>query len=125
MKQKVYDWLKSQGLCPKMDEGNAVEFKYQMRTFVFFFDEDDKNFIQLCLPSIFDWNEENHYALLKAMDAVNTVRKVVKAGAIGDSVWLFFEVLLDESPEFDDIIPRGMQMLLGSQECFYEKLNEM
>lgn len=124
MKQRIFDWLKAQGLCPNMDDG-PIAFKYQMKNFVFFFDEDDKNFLQLCLPGIFDWNDENLFEVMKAMDAVNIGRKVVKAGIIGDSVWLFFEVLLDESPEFDDIIPRGMQMLLGSQDTFYEKLEEM
>jgi hypothetical protein len=124
MKQRVFEWLKSQGLCPSMDD-NAIHFKYQMKNFIYFADDDDQNFFQLCLPGIFDWNDENIFAVLKAMNEVNIGRKVIKAGTIGDSVWLFFEVLLDESPEFDDIIPRGMQMLLGSQDCFYEKLNEM
>lgn len=124
MKQRIFDWLRAQGLCPNMDDG-PISFKYQMKNFVFFFDEDDKNFLQLCLPGIFNWNDENQFAVLKAMDAVNTGRKVIKAGIIGDSVWLFFEQLLDETPVFDDIIPRGMQMLLGGQDTFYEKLEEM
>lgn len=124
MKQRIYDWLRAQGLCPKMDEG-SISFKYQMKNYVFFFDADDQNFLQLCLPGIFDSNDENLFAVLKAMDAVNVGRKVIKAGIINDSVWLFFEVLLDESPVFDDILPRGMQMLAGGQEVFYEKLEEM
>lgn len=124
MKQRIFDWLKAQGLCPSMDEG-AISFKYQMRNFVFFLDEDDQNFLQLCLPGIFDWNDENQFAVLKAMDALNTGRKVIKSGTVGDSVWLFFEVLLDETPVFDDIIPRGMQMLTQGQEFFYDKLREM
>ena len=124
MKQRVYDWLKGQGLCPNMD-GDRIAFKYQMKNYVFFFDSEDKNFIQLCLPGIFDWNTDNYFDVLKAMDEVNIGRKVIKAGIIGDSVWLFFEVLLDESPEFDDIIPRGMQMLAGGQDFFYNKLKEI
>ena len=124
MKQRVFEWLKSQGLCPSMDD-NAIHFKYQMKNFIYFADDDDQNFFQLCLPGIFDWNDENIFAVLKAMNEVNIGRKVIKAGTIGDSVWLFFEVLLDDSPEFEDIIPRGLGMLLGGQEFFYDKLREM
>lgn len=124
MKQRIFDWLKSQGLCPSMDD-NTITFKYQMKSFVYFADDDDQNFFQLCLPGIFDWNDENLEAVLKAINEVNIGRKVIKGGTIGDSVWLFFEVLLDESPEFEDIIPRGLGMLLGGQEFFYDKLREM
>lgn len=124
MKQRIFDWLKSQGLCPSMDD-NTITFKYQMKNFVYFADDDDQNFFQLCLPGIFDWNDENLEAVLKAINEVNIGRKVIKGGTIGDSVWLFFEVLLDESPEFEDIIPRGLGMLLGGQEFFYDKLREM
>lgn len=124
MKQRIYDWLKSQGLCPTMED-NAITFKYQMKNFVYFADDEDQNFFQLCLPGIFDWNDENLEAVLKAINEVNIGRKVIKGGTIGDSVWLFFEVLLDESPEFEDIIPRGLGMLLGGQEFFYDKLREM
>ena len=65
MKQRVFEWLKSQGLCPSMDD-NAIHFKYQMKNFIYFADDEDQNFFQLCLPGIFDWNDENLFAVLKA-----------------------------------------------------------
>ena len=123
MKQQFFDWLKRQGLCPEMD-GDAIYFKYQMKNFVYYADSEDSEFFQLCLPGIYDVTNDNFAQVYMALNDVATGRKVVKAGVVKDSVWIFFEVLLDGSPVLDDIVPRGINMLTGAQEFFYEKIKQ-
>ena len=46
--------------------------------------------------------------------------KVVKATIFNDEVWLFFENILDNSPEVGDIIRRALSTLQGARHKFYE-----
>ena len=55
----VFEYLKSQGLMPKIDEDNDIIFKYQMLTFIYFNNDDDEQFFRLALPGIFDVTDEN------------------------------------------------------------------
>ena len=52
--------------------------------------------------------------------------KVIKASIFGETnVWLFFEQLLDSTPVFNDIIPRGINILLAGQQKFFNALKEL
>ena len=125
MKQRVFEWLKSQGLCPSMDD-NAIHFKYQMKNFIFWKNDDDSGFFQLIMPGIFDVNEENINTVLRATNKVNCDLKVAKANVMnGESVWLFFEILIDGTPVFEDLVPRALDILLGAQAAFYKSLQEV
>ena len=121
----VFSYLKAQGLMPTEEE-YGISFKYQMKNFIVFSDDDDENFFRLMLPGIFDVNDENRGDVLEAANMTNNDMKAVKVTIFGDNgVWVFFEQFFDSTPVFDDIIPRGINILLASQNNFYENLKKI
>lgn len=119
----VLNFLKEQGFCPQIDENNNIVFKYQMRTFVFFNNDEDESFFQLAMPAIYNVTEENRGLVLETINNINIGYKVVKVGVVGESVWAFFEVLLDTTPNIEDIMPRALQMLMGAQQKYYSEIS--
>ena len=117
--EMVFNYLKSQGLMPEFDERNNILFKYQMKTFLYFSDDNDEAFFNLTLPRIFDVTDENRMEVFEAINEVNETTKVVKLTIAGDSVWCATEIMMDSTPELDDLIPRLMNILLNSQQKFY------
>jgi hypothetical protein len=116
----VLDFLRQQGFCPEVDSENGnLYFKYQMASFIYVDNDDDNDFFQLIMPSIYDVTEENREMVLEGMNKMNGNIKVAKATIINDGVWLFFEGLLDQSPEVKDIMPRALQILQGARQHFY------
>lgn len=117
----VFNYLKEQGLVPKFNDRGNIEFKYQMRNFLFFNNDDDEQFFQLTMPSIFEVTDDNRMAVMEAMNEVNDTKKVVKLTVPkSNMVWASAEIMMDSTPELDDLIPRLLGILLGTQEDFYK-----
>ena len=110
--EMIFDYLKVQGLVPEYDEDKDIRFKYQMRNFVVSNYPDDRQFLQIMMPFIFDVTAENRVAALEAV-------------VMGEGVFLMTEVLLDETPEPSVMVPRMLDMLVGAQQSFYDTLREM
>ncbi|MGN0205878.1 MAG: hypothetical protein ACI4BC_01420 [Muribaculaceae bacterium] len=125
MMTAVFDYLKQQGLVPTEEEF-GISFKYQMADFLILSDDDDQQFFRLTMPGIFSCTPENRLETLEAINITNNDMKVIKATIFGETnVWLFFEQLLDSTPVFDDIIPRGINILLAGQQKFFNALKEL
>lgn len=122
--EMVMNFLRQQGFCPEVDEDNGnIMFKYQMANFLFINNDEDEEFFQLLMPGIYDVTDDNRDVVLEAANKVNHSIKVVKACVVNDSVWLFFENLLDHTPEVDDIIPRALAILQGARQHFYQEIS--
>ena len=122
--EMVMNFLRQQGFCPEVDEDNGnILFKYQMANFLFINNDEDEEFFQLLMPGIYDVTDDNRDVVLEAANKVNHSIKVVKACVVNDSVWLFFENLLDHTPEVDDIIPRALAILQGARQHFYQEIS--
>ncbi len=121
--ERVLEFLKTQGFCPEVDEHGGIIFKYQMATFLFINNDEDEEFFQLAMPHIYQVTDDNRDIVLEAANKTNTSMKVVKISVLGDSVWAFFEILLDQSPDVKDIIPRALNILMGARQTLYENLN--
>ena len=120
----VINFLRQQGFCPEVDEDNGnILFKYQMANFLFINNDEDEEFFQLLMPGIYDVTDDNRDMVLEAANKVNQSIKVVKACVVDDSVWLFFENLLDHTPEVEDIIPRALDILNGARQYFYQEIS--
>ena len=120
--ERVLEFLRQQGFCPEVDPDNGnIVFKYQMRTFIYINNDEDEDFFQLALPGIMDVTEDNRELVLEAANKTNFAIKVIKCCIPHDDVWVFFEILLDSSPEVQDIIPRALAILQGAQQQFYQK----
>ena len=124
IKEQIGEYLASEGLRPQ-EEDYGFYFRYQMLHFFIRWDEDDAHFLQITLPSIFEVDENNRGDVLEAANHVNSTRKVVKCIVLGESVWLMTEQLLDTDPNFVDVIPRSLDILLQAREAFYQGLREI
>ena len=119
----VFNYLQQQGLMPKFDEKNNIDFMYQMRHFLLFNNDDDEAYIHLTMPCIYDVTEDNRLAVLEAANEVNMNVKVVKLIVADEDVWCSTEIMMDSTPELNDLIPRLLNILLGAQNEFYETIN--
>lgn len=121
-KDLVLDFLRKEGFTPTVDERNNIVFKYQMTTYVFFTDENDDEFFQLTMPAIYDVTEDNRELVLEAANKVNQSMKVIKIIVTQESVWVLFEILLDETPQVEDIMPRAFRIMEDGRRKFYEQI---
>ena len=122
--EMVFEYLKEQGLCPKVDDDGDIVFKYQMLTFVFFEDDGDERFVRLGVPNIFQATDDNRMIVLGAVNELNAMIKVVKACVVRDHVWLSAESLLDGTPQLNDIVPRLLNILVKARIQFAQLMEE-
>ncbi len=122
--EMVLNFLKQQGFCPEVDPDNGnILFKFQMANFLFVNNDEDEEFFQLVMPNIFDVTEDNREMALEAANKLNFSIKVVKASIVNDGIWLFFENLLDKTPDVSDILPRALQILQTARQQYYQNIN--
>ena len=114
------EFLKQQGFCPNVDPDGEVIFKYQMRTFVNYYAEDDEEFFQLVMPAIFEVTDDNRDVVLEAANKVNVTMKVVKCVILGDSVWVLYEDFVSQDTDMSDVIPLALNILQNAQQRFYQ-----
>jgi hypothetical protein len=123
-KEEIMDYLRAQGFRPELDEDGDIRVKYQMLNFIIFDNSSDENYLQIALPFIYEASDDKLIDALLACNEVSKGRKVIKGVMINNNAWLFFEVLIDKNPDYDDIIPRGLEMLVGGRQFFYDQINK-
>ena len=121
IKEDLVAYLSSQGLQPQ-PEHFGIYFKYQMLNFFILWDEGDRLFLKLCLPGIFNVDENNRADVLDACNAVTRDMKVAKCFVPEDDVWITAEQLLDNTPDYSDIIPRSLVILIQARDEFYKHI---
>lgn len=119
----------------QIDEDGDLVFKFQGGNFFISRSADDPNYLQLNMPGIYSFPEEEMEEgdrlalLLKVMEAINEVNantKVVKAYLVNDkSVWLTTETFMDESPELGDFFFRLLDSLHGGRQRFSNAMNNL
>lgn len=119
----VFDYLKHQGLMPEYNEKGNIWFKYQMLSFLFLSDDNDMSFFNLTLPRIYDVTDDNRLAVFEAINEVNENTKVVKLSISGNQVWCATEIMMDTTPELDDLVPRLLGILMTSRDKFYKYID--
>lgn len=124
IKDQIQEYLFSEGLRPQ-EEDYGFFFRYQMLSYLIHWDKDDARYLKISLPSIFTVDENNRTDALEAINTVNLNRKVIKAILVDENVWITAEQLLDKSPEYKDIIPRTLDMLLQGRDIFYETMRNL
>jgi hypothetical protein len=115
------EYLSQEGFRPK-EEQFGIYFKNQGLAFLIHWDEEDRSFLRICLPGIFSSDENNRNDVLEVLNKINYERKVVKGILVDDDVWVSTEQLLDSTPNYEDIIPRTLDMLIEARDRFYEYL---
>lgn len=123
-KSNLGSYLTSEGLRPEETDFGFV-FKYQNLTFFIFWDDDDNQYLKLALPSIYNVDDNNREDAIVAANEVNIEWKVIKTVVLSDEVWVVAEQLIDKDPNFSDLVPRTIQILVSGRESFYEHLENI
>ncbi|MBP3739037.1 MAG: hypothetical protein J6I72_08340 [Muribaculaceae bacterium] len=104
----------------------GIEFSYQNLSFQYFSDDNDDQFFQLVLPSIYDVDENNYSLVTEATDKTNAEIKVIKTYVYeGKWVNVAFEILTDYTPDLADFLPRAISLLLQARLTFYKSLENL
>lgn len=121
-REDIKAWLASEGFQPE-DRDFGVFFRYQMsNVYIEYDEEDDKQFLRVILPCIYEMDENNAFEVLTAANVVDRDRKVIKCFVVDEDVHVAAELLIDDTPVLGDIIPRALGMVMGGRECFYKAL---
>jgi hypothetical protein len=122
MIDKIMTALKSEGFQPKMDDV-SVTFKYQMIDYLHIKDEDNQ-YLNLYIPSIFQVDDDNRMVVMKTMNSINNLHKVVKLVLNDDQVWVCFEEKLPKDTEIDELLTFAIVILEQATRRFFEVLKE-
>jgi hypothetical protein len=120
-KEDIGKYLASEGLQPQ-ERDFGYYFRYQMRNFFIEYDQEDEQYLRVIMPGIYEVDENNLVDVLTAANVVDRDRKVVKCFVLDEDVHVATELLIDATPNLEDIVPRALGMLIGAQECFNKAL---
>lgn len=124
IKEQLGAYLSQEGLRPE-EKPYGFHFDFENLSYHVFWDADDPRYLSLTLPGIFDVDENNREDALYAANKVNDGIKVVKALVRKDDVWVVAEFLIDQTPDFGDLIPRMMKILKGARLNFYDTIRNL
>ncbi len=91
MKEKILDAFKALGFEMEELEAFGYGFEYEGKHFLYMYNEDDEDFLNLALPAVLDMDDEDNVGFYQVMDKINGTLKYVKANKLNDSMWLFYE----------------------------------
>lgn len=124
IKEQLGAYLSKEGLRPE-EKPYGFHYEFENLSFHVFWDADDPRYLSLTLPGIFDVDENNREDALCVANWINDNVKVVKALVRKDDVWVVAEFLIDNTPDFEDLIPRMMKILNGARLSFYDKIRNL
>ncbi len=124
---QIYErWLAENGLIHHSDDHGNIVFKYQGLTLVIVNPGDDKLFLQIVLPNIYDFsNEEERQKALIVANILSIQRKAIKANVFDDSVNLNVEMFVDTTPDVEDFMERVLDILVQGRLFFYNQLEKL
>ena len=106
MREKILQSFKNLGfvLEPLDDENSAYTYIYEGRKFIFFNSENDPEFIQLGIPAIIEISEEQRPFVNTWIQLLNLNMKYVKSYISEDGVWIFYERMLTDPEDTDEVL---------------------
>ena len=81
-------------------------FSYEGTNFIFMLNSDDEEFLNICVPGIYDLEEESPLTFIELMNKINSTLKYIKAYELGKSIWLFYERELFGDEDLMKVISR-------------------
>lgn len=117
MKEKILAAFENLGFNLEDNESLGYHFYYEGINFLYMYNEDDEDFLNISVPGIYDLEEDNkgHYDALK--EKINSTLKYVKAYTIGNGLWLFYERELLGNEDLEEVI-RNMILHLAAALMF-------
>ena len=106
MKEKILEAFKALGFEMEELEGMGYGFQYEGKHFLYMYNEDDEDFLNISLPGVLDIDDENNTTFYQVMDKLNSTLKYVKAYKLNDSMWLFYERELFSGEDLKQVLSR-------------------
>ncbi len=91
MKDKILDTLTELGFKLEVIDNIGYGFSYEGIKYMYMHPHNDENFLNICIPAVFDLEDDSDLMYYKLMDRINTNQKYVKAYELGNCIWLFYE----------------------------------
>ena len=106
MKEKILAAFENLGFNLEDNESLGFSFNYEGIYYLYMYNEDDEDFLNLSVPGIYDLEDDNkeNYDALK--EKINSTLKYVKAYTLGKGLWLFYERDLLGNEDLEEVIRR-------------------
>jgi hypothetical protein len=107
----------------EIDGDGDIQFEYKDRSYFLEVNENDTEFYRLVLPNI--WPIESaleRLKVLKAINEVNKTKKVAKAYATNDNVWITVEMFIDKPDNFIGSLERQFKVINEAVDLFVEEM---
>ena len=104
MNEKILAAFENLGFNLEDIESLGFSFNYEGINYLYMYNEDDEDFLNISVPGIYDLEEDNkeNYDALK--EKINSTLKYVKAYTLGDSLWIFYERDLLGNEDLEEVI---------------------
>lgn len=111
MKEKILETLNNLGFS--LTEVGTLDyaFKYEGINFLYMYNENDENFLNLSIPGIYDLDKENILKYYTLCEKINSTLKYIKAYTLNDALWLFYERELFENDDLEGLLSRMINQL--------------
>ena len=116
MKEQILDAFKALGFEMEEMEGLGYGFQYEGKHYLYMYNEDDEDFLNISIPAVLDLDDENNVGFYQVMDKLNGTLKYVKANKLNDSMWLFYERELFGGEDLKQVLSR---MIFHLEAGFY------
>ena len=104
MKEKILDTFKTLGFDLELLEDMGYGFEYEGKRFIYLYDDDDQEFLNIALPVMLEMQDENDIVYYKMMDKLNVSLKYVKANLCFGGLWMFYERELFGGEDLKEVI---------------------
>ena len=106
MKEKILEAFAELGFQLEQMDDFGYGFSYEGTNFIFMPNSDDEEFLNICVPGIYDLEEESPLTFIELMNKINSTLKYIKAYELGKSIWLFYERELFGDEDLAKVISR-------------------
>lgn len=106
MKEKILEAFAELGFQLEQMDDFGYGFSYEGTNFIFMPNTDDEEFLNICVPGIYDLEEESPLTCIELMNKINSTLKYIKAYELGKSIWLFYERELFGDEDLAKVISR-------------------
>lgn len=104
MKEKILAAFENLGFNLEDIESLGFSFNYEGINYLYMYNEDDENFLNISVPSIYDLEKDNTEKYEELKEKINSTLKYVKAYTLGDSLWIFYERDLLGNEDLEEVI---------------------
>ena len=125
MKEKILAAFENLGFNLEDNESLGFSFNYEGINYLYMYNEDDEDFLNISVPGIYDLEEDNkeNYDALK--EKINSTLKYVKAYTLGKGLWLFYERDLLGNEDLEEVIRRMILHLAAALMCARDSIEKI